>query len=71
MKAFARMMVAMLFVWVCAAGCSQDDGQTVSDLNNEAINLLNSNQPAQAVEKATSALKNWKKRTKLTIRMLF
>ena len=66
MKAFVRMMVGMLFVGVCAAGCSQDDGQTVSDLNNEAINLLNSNQPAQAVEKATSAFEKLEKENKTT-----
>ena len=66
MKAFVRMMVAMLFVGVCAAGCSQDGGQTVSDLNNEAINLLNSNQPAQALEKATSAFEKLEKENKTT-----
>lgn len=64
MKAFVRIMLTMFFVGVCVAGCSQDDGQTVSDLNNEAIKLLNSDQPAQAVEKATSAFEKMEKENK-------
>lgn len=64
MKAFVRILVMVCFAGMCVAGCSQDDGKAVSDLNAEAIKLLNSGQPAQAVEKATTAFEKMEKENK-------
>ena len=66
MKAFVRILVMAFVVGMGVAGCSQDSGQTVSDLNTEAINLLNSNQFGQALEKATLAFEKLEKEKKTT-----
>jgi tetratricopeptide (TPR) repeat protein len=56
MKAFIYMVLAVLVIGVCFAGCSGDNDQTVDAMNAEALKLAQIGQKDQALKKATAAL---------------
>lgn len=53
MKSFVYMILALLLICFCIAGCSND---TVDALNSEALKLAQAGQHEQALEKAMAAL---------------
>ncbi len=57
MKFFYHFVMAMVLVVMCCGGCSKDSNNTVEELNNKALKLLQVNQPDKALETVTAALK--------------
>ncbi|MDO9262877.1 MAG: tetratricopeptide repeat protein [Desulfosalsimonadaceae bacterium] len=61
MKVFDYMMLALLLIGVCVAGCSKDSDQTVEVLNADALKLAMAGKVDQALEKATAAVEKAEK----------
>ena len=57
MKFFYPVVMIMVVIVMCCAGCSKDSDRTVEDLNNEAMKLLQLNQVDKALETVRAALK--------------
>ena len=56
MKFFYHVAMTMVVIVMCCAGCSKDSNKTVEELNNQAMQLLQSDQADKALETVTDAL---------------
>ncbi|RJP91415.1 MAG: tetratricopeptide repeat protein [Desulfobacteraceae bacterium] len=56
MKAFICMLITLLLMGICVAGCSKDSDQTVEEMNAESLKQMQSGQIELALGKAMAAL---------------
>jgi len=61
MKFFYHVAMTMVVIVMCCAGCSKDSNKTVEELNNQAMQLLQSDQADKALETVTDALEKAEK----------
>ncbi len=61
MKFFYHVAMTMVVIVMCCAGCSKDSNKTVEELNKQAMQLLQSDQAAKALETVTDALEKAEK----------